>query len=424
MQLENIKDFITYICNTVGPRPCGSKEEREAANLIKDYLSSSCDSVVLQNFFAKPRILQHLITVLVVIYTLALISFYIYPFVTILLLFVLLLIAYFTRCKSLPVLEFLFPSVPSQNVIGKINATKKADTTLIFSAHHDSAYVMPFFGLNRPFSLFIYALIIFLIFFLLILAASKYFLFATQLSWGTDVVNYLTVTAWEYDSLLPAPYKDIINYSSIGCIVTYPVCASLNNLLVTNTPTLGANDNLSGVSVVLALAKYLSKERPQNTDVHFISFGAEEPGTTGSKVFVKEYIKNGKDKAKQTKVINLECLGDGILCVAQHEVVVSAKHCSRIINLVKKTAKEENIKLRGVKVIGGSTDAAPFTWYKISACTILRLDKWGVPVPYHTLKDIPDAIYEDELQEAFKLCVSIVKNVDKGKYCTPSDDNK
>lgn len=412
---ENIKDFITYICNTFGPRPCGSNAERDTANTIKDHLTNCCDSVVLQNLLAKPRILQHLITFSIIIYTLALISFYIYPFITILLIFLLLLITYFTRCKSWPVLEFIFPSVPSQNVIGKINAKKNVRKTLIFSAHHDSAYIMPFFGLKRPIGFFIYGLIMFLIFFLLILAASKYFLFATQLTWGTDVVNYLTVTAIEYDSLLPAPYRDIINYSSIGCIVTYPVFASFKNLFITNTPTLGANDNLTGVSVILSLAKHLNKERPQNTDVYFASFGAEEPGTLGSKKFVKEYISKEKERAKQTKVINLECLGDGILCVARHEVTVNARHCSQIIDIVKKSAKQANIEIRGVTVVGGSTDAAPFTWYKISACTVLRLDKWGIPAPYHILDDKPEYVHEDKLQEALNLCISIVKNIDKNE---------
>lgn len=47
----------------------------------------------------------------------------------------------------------------------------------------------------------------------------------------------------------------------------------------------GADDNASGVSALLTIAKYFSKEKPQNTLV-FIAFDAEEMGLQGAKAYI------------------------------------------------------------------------------------------------------------------------------------------
>ena len=55
-------------------------------------------------------------------------------------------------------------------------------------------------------------------------------------------------------------------------------------------PTLfpGANDNASGVSLLLNLAKYFIKKNKYS--VVFICFGAEEIGLLGSKYFVDNVL--------------------------------------------------------------------------------------------------------------------------------------
>ncbi len=48
----------------------------------------------------------------------------------------------------------------------------------------------------------------------------------------------------------------------------------------------GANDNASGTSMLLNLAKYYSQNRPKYS-VLFIAFGGEEAGLIGSEYYVK-----------------------------------------------------------------------------------------------------------------------------------------
>jgi hypothetical protein len=77
----------------------------------------------------------------------------------------------------------------------------------------------------------------------------------------------------------------------------------------------GALDNASGVAVMLELARYFSKEKP-NFKMQFVAFGTEELGTLGAKAFVirhKEELKKCKlvfniDEAGGHKNIYIEML--------------------------------------------------------------------------------------------------------------------
>lgn len=51
----------------------------------------------------------------------------------------------------------------------------------------------------------------------------------------------------------------------------------------------GADDNASGVSALLAIAKYYSKQKPENTLI-FIAFDAEEMGLQGAKAYLSSPV--------------------------------------------------------------------------------------------------------------------------------------
>ena len=55
----------------------------------------------------------------------------------------------------------------------------------------------------------------------------------------------------------------------------------------------GANDNASGVAILLELARVLSS-RTWNQTVMFVAFAAEEQGRFGSRHFVQEMVLDGR----------------------------------------------------------------------------------------------------------------------------------
>jgi hypothetical protein len=70
----------------------------------------------------------------------------------------------------------------------------------------------------------------------------------------------------------------------------------------------GADDNASGVAVVLELARYFNQHKnnfPFN--IRFVLFGAEELGLLGSKAWCEKHI---KDTASVIYYFNIDCVGD------------------------------------------------------------------------------------------------------------------
>jgi hypothetical protein len=65
----------------------------------------------------------------------------------------------------------------------------------------------------------------------------------------------------------------------------------------------GADDNASGVSVLIELARVLSKNPPANKDVIFIAFTGEETGRKGSKYFIRNH------RQSPSAMVNLDTVG-------------------------------------------------------------------------------------------------------------------
>ena len=68
----------------------------------------------------------------------------------------------------------------------------------------------------------------------------------------------------------------------------------------------GANDNASGVSVLIKLANIFGKEQQLPRAIRFVAFGAEEWGNVGSRVYVKEHA---QELQRALAVINLDSVG-------------------------------------------------------------------------------------------------------------------
>jgi putative aminopeptidase FrvX len=71
----------------------------------------------------------------------------------------------------------------------------------------------------------------------------------------------------------------------------------------------GADDNASGVSVLIELANIFGKEKQLPRTIRFVALGAEEWGTVGSRVYVKEHL---PELQRTLAVINLDSVsGEG-----------------------------------------------------------------------------------------------------------------
>ena len=109
----------------------------------------------------------------------------------------------------------------------------------------------------------------------------------------------------------------------------------------------GANDNASGVSMLLNLAKYY-KKNPSKYSVAFLLFSGEEAGLLGSKYYVEHPL----FPINQIKFLtNLDLLGTGshgIMVVnasvykSQFEKLVSANNQKKYVSQIKQRGKASN----------------------------------------------------------------------------------
>ena len=105
----------------------------------------------------------------------------------------------------------------------------------------------------------------------------------------------------------------------------------------------GANDNASGISLLLNLAKYYKDEKNKYTML-FICFGAEEIGLLGSKYFTQY----PNIKLKKIKfLVNLDLVGTGEDGIAIVNALEQKKYVKRITKMNSKNHDFKRVKIRG-----------------------------------------------------------------------------
>jgi len=409
---EYMYKFIEDICNDIGPRESGTEQEILCGNRIEDELKKYCDESHQEEYISSPhaflggiRYATFLTLVAVIIYWVTLLKDLLIiqiddslNLILLLLSTILILVSvsYFILevMKYHEVFDFLFPKKKSKNVIGTINPKNEVKNTIIFSAHHDSAFEWNTFYYLKKFGYII--------------------IFAGYLGLGLALIGIILRLVF-YLLLI----EFLIIFTILGILYLFLTPMFLFYLFFHSyKPVPGAFDNLSAVSVVLGIAKYLSENKnvneifPKHTRVHLISFAGEEAGLRGS----KRYIKAHYDEliANQTKVINMDGIAhkDQVI-IHNKETLIGAKHDPEVYELLLKIANDLNIRAKLSALPFGATDGAAFSKKGISAADFGCLNLKGDVVSfYHTRLDRPDVVEKEALGQALQICLEYLKRID------------
>lgn len=168
--------------------------------------------------------------------------------------------------------------------------------------------------------------------------------------------------------------------------------------LGTNAYFPGANDNGSGVSMLLELARYY-QQNPQDYSVVFIFFGAEEAGLIGSKYFTENPL---VPLLKIRFMINMDLMGTGEegMMVVNGTVFPKELELLTAINL-------ERVYLSAIKKRGkaANSDHYFFTEKGVPAFFFYTL---GGIAAYHDVQDIPQTLPLTKFREVFRLITEFV----------------
>lgn len=173
----------------------------------------------------------------------------------------------------------------------------------------------------------------------------------------------------------------------------------------------GANDNLSGVAVLLAVAEALQAEPVEGVRVLLASCGAEEVLQGGVYGFVERHLK--PLDPSRTSVLNLDTVGCSRLILIEGEgPVVMEDYCAPDFrDLVARVADEAGIELRRGMRARTSTDAVVTSHAGYPTATIGSMNAWKGLDNYHKPTDTPENVNYEIVRSAARLAEAVTREL-------------
>jgi aminopeptidase YwaD len=163
----------------------------------------------------------------------------------------------------------------------------------------------------------------------------------------------------------------------------------------------GANDNASGVSLLLNLAKYYAAN-PQPYSIGFICFAGEEAGLIGSKYFTEHPM---------IPLNNIRFLLNTDLAGTGNEgiTVVNATEFPKEFEMMKKI-NEENKLLAAINARGKAANSDHYFFTEKGVPSFFFYTLGGIKA-YHDVFDKPETLPLNEHEDLFKLIVAFNKKL-------------
>lgn len=182
----------------------------------------------------------------------------------------------------------------------------------------------------------------------------------------------------------------------------------------------GANDNLSAVAVLLAVAERLAEEPPRGAKVLLVSTGSEESFMEGMRGFIARH--SGSLDPSQTRFVALECVGSPHLLLMEGEGMLWMRdHDASLREELQSAADDAGVTLwRGLRLGAGGTDALPALKAGYRAACLAGCTDLKVPANYHWPSDVPENLCWETIDGAATVAVSLIRKVAAQAEVTPA----
>lgn len=380
--MENLLEFIHRVCRECGPRLAGSEGERKCGEIIYSEMLQFCDKVEKEYFRSHPRGFLDYIWFTAGFYIAGVALYFLgHPVLAGILMLSAFLLFLFQQCLHYEIIDFVFPEVKEFHVIGKINPRGDAEKLAIISAHYDSPYEFPLLGRLKKKSVYII---------------------------GPAIAMTLLTMFFSF-------VEGVTNYSLAFFLKPLMLIGSFLLLLIaftlrSNHVTLGANDDLAGVAAVLEAGRYLSRERPEKTEVWVVAFAGEEH-MRGSKRFVQKHY--DELKRRNAIMLALECPSADYFLIATEEKMYFAKHSPLAVEYARKAAENLDFEVKVAPLPFAGSDAANFSRKGLHAVSVFgHSAKDDAPYNWHTMNDVPENLMEKPIVKAAELLRNFVYVID------------
>lgn len=382
-------DVVEHLSVRIGPRPAGSESEGRALDHIEAELRQSCDRVVripVKGIPAEfPRKILLLVGMLSLVYV-------VNQLLDAPQAMVIYLVAFYALPKLISAARKSRATTSereSANIIGHQSAARERCGTIILCAHIDTARATRVPGNQWP-KIHQLLMRLWLPFVLSMTAVAA-------LRWLDARVAFAPIVIWQAMRALGLAFS--------GFLLVFEAFYMYISRSESFSP--GANDNASGVGVVLALARHFHNDPLAHLDVNHALFTAEELGLVGSERFAKvtELQRN------RTYVINLDMVGTGKeLCYVRGSGLLPPRLTDRELNSL---LREAHPAIQGHYYFMGDSDFSSFVAQGFRTASLCaKGGAFGEP-GYHTDRDTIDYIHLAALQLAADTVRKAVRLLDE-----------
>jgi hypothetical protein len=202
--------------------------------------------------------------------------------------------------------------------------------------------------------------------------------------------------------------------ASLGLLGTALSVAAFHD--IARSPVVpGANDNLSGVAVLVGLAERLRAQPVEGLRVLLVSCGAEEVIQGGIRSFARAHFP--RLAPDQTWFLNLETVGSPQLILLEGEgpLVMEDYHDGAFRDLVVDCAQRAGASLQRGFRARSSTDAVIPSRAGYPTATLSSVNSYKALANYHRMSDTPDHVDYTTVGAALDVSEAVARSLAAGR---------
>lgn len=384
-------DEITHICTKFEKRAPGTYGEQQACEYAAEQMKElGCDRVYVEEFKENPGSFFGWIYFTITFCFLALLSYFFVPALSIVFIALGLILCFLQFGLYKKVVDKCFKEKIGHNATGFKKPTGEVKRRIIFNGHPDAAWEWPFKYKFTYLGFDIHMIVCFIgAFYTLGIAIAR---------------------------LAGALEGDLATKLGLGALVFVPFWFGLYFMWNSKRVVDGANDNLTGCYMGIAILKMLKDEgiEFENTEIGVVLSGSEEAGLRGAKAWCEAHKDEFNDVP--TFVYSYDTITQSeFLSVNYRDLNGTVKVDKDVSDLFYEACEELGIPCgKGmVPPLGGATDSAAFAQAGMRSTGITALNH-ALPDFYHTRLDTPDALNKTCLADCFAASVKVLEMFDNG----------
>lgn len=205
----------------------------------------------------------------------------------------------------------------------------------------------------------------------------------------------------------------------LGAGVCAAITVSLFEVALRETVP-GANDNLSGVTTLLAVARALRERPTRGVRVLLVSTGAEEALMEGMRAFAEHHFR--RLDVERTYVLCVDAVGSPKLVLAEAEGMLRLRRYDpEFVALIASCAEARGIKLTAGFEMRLGTDGTIALRHGYPAAMLTSVNEYGAAANYHWPTDTPDRLDYSRVSDTAELCEAVIRGLGEGRTAAMSE---